>query len=346
MLVVEGYLDVIALAQHGVGNAVATLGTACTTEHVRKLFRHCGQIVFSFDGDAAGQKAAARALETALPALGDERSVKFLFLPPEHDPDTFVRTFGADAFEREVGRAQPLSVFLLDTLADGLALATAEGRAQAIARARPLIALLPDSTLKSQIVGEFAKRLQTPLTELRQALALPGGRASVPAGPAPSAQRRASGGASRAARLSGLRTDHARTAMRILLTHPGLWASLSASQHELLMQDGSSTRQLANWLEARLDTFPDITASALWEGLRVDGLLEAAQALGSGDLLDMEADDLQQDLLGAIFSIELAWVKQRQQELTHTGLIDEDAKLEYLSLSSRLVELSQKLPRL
>ena len=346
VLVVEGYLDVIALAQHGVGNAVATLGTACTTEHVRKLFRHCGQIVFSFDGDAAGQKAAARALETALPALGDERSVKFLFLPPEHDPDTFVRTFGADAFEREVGRAQPLSVFLLDTLADGLALATAEGRAQAIARARPLIALLPDSTLKSQIVGEFAKRLQTPLTELRQALALPGGRASVPAGPAPSAQRRASGGASRAARLSGLRTDHARTAMRILLTHPGLWASLSASQHELLMQDGSSTRQLANWLEARLDTFPDITASALWEGLRVDGLLEAAQALGSGDLLDMEADDLQQDLLGAIFSIELAWVKQRQQELTHTGLIDEDAKLEYLSLSSRLVELSQKLPRL
>ncbi|WP_031405493.1 hypothetical protein [Thiomonas sp. FB-Cd] len=112
------------------------------------------------------------------------------------------------------------------------------------------------------------------------------------------------------------------------------------------MQDGSSTRQLANWLEARLDAFPDISASALWEGLRVDGLLEAAQALGSGDLLDMEADDLQQDLLGAIFSIELAWVKQRQQELTHTGLIDEQAKLEYLSLSSRLVELSQKLPRL
>jgi DNA primase len=347
VLVVEGYLDVIALAQHGVGNAVATLGTACTTEHVRKLFRHCGQIVFSFDGDAAGQKAAARALETALPALGDERSVKFLFLPPEHDPDTFVRTFGADAFEREVGRAQPLSVFLLDTLADGLALATAEGRAQAIARARPLIALLPDSTLKSQIVGEFAKRLQTPLTELRQALALPAGRhASVPAGPAQPAQGRASGAASRAARMSGLRTDHARTAMRILLTHPGLWASLSASQHELLMQDGSSTRQLANWLEARLDAFPDISASALWEGLRVDGLLDAAQALGSGDLLDMEADDLQQDLLGAIFSIELAWVKQRQQELTLTGLIDEQAKLEYLSLSSRLVELSQKLPRL
>ncbi len=348
-LVVEGYLDVIALAQHGVGNAVATLGTACTTEHVRKLFRHCGQIVFSFDGDAAGQKAAARALETALPALGDERSVKFLFLPPEHDPDTFVRTFGADAFEREVGRAQPLSVFLLDTLADGLALGTAEGRAQAISRARPLIALLPDSTLKSQIVAEFAKRLQTPLAELRQALAPPGARHARVAGTAVApvtAKGRASGGASRASRLSGLRTDHARTAMRILLTHPGLWASLSASQHEFLMQDGSSTRQLAQWLEAQLDAFPESSASALWESLRVDGLLEAAQALGSGDLLDMEAEELQQDLLGAIFSIELAWVKKRQQELTQAGLIDEEARLEYLSLSSRLVELSQKLPRL
>ncbi|MDE1957212.1 MAG: DNA primase, partial [Betaproteobacteria bacterium] len=176
VLVVEGYLDVIALAQHGVEHAVATLGTACTPDHVRKLFRYCAQIVFSFDGDTAGRRAAARAMQAALPALSDERSVKFLFLPAEHDPDSFVRELGADAFEREIARARPLSVFLLDHVGEGLALDTAEGRAQAIARARELLGAIPESALKGQILHELAQRLRTPADELRAALALPTGR--------------------------------------------------------------------------------------------------------------------------------------------------------------------------
>src|SRR6185436_11033744 len=99
-LVVEGYMDVVALAQSGFGNAVATLGTACTAEHVQKLFRFTESVVFSFDGDAAGRRAAGRALEAALPHASDVRSIKFLFLPAEHDPDSYVRELGAEAFEQ------------------------------------------------------------------------------------------------------------------------------------------------------------------------------------------------------------------------------------------------------
>ena len=338
-LVVEGYLDVIALAQHGVGNAVATLGTACTAEHVRKLFRHCGQIVFSFDGDTAGQKAAVRALEAALPALSDERSAKFLFLPPKHDPDSFVREHGADAFEREVGRAQPLSVFLLDTLGSGLAMGTAEGRAQAIARARPLLALLPDSALKSQILGEFAKRVEMPLAELRPALALPERHADTGKARHQENERRSSMATQRASRLAGLRTDHAQTAMRILLAQPELWNTLSPSQHELLMQDGSSTQALAGWLEAQLDAYPDSSASALWEGLRLAGLLNQVQSMGVADGLEAEPASAHQDLMGALRWVELERIRRRQEELSRDGLIDEATRAEFRSLLSRRREL-------
>src|SRR5580765_7696053 len=113
-LVTEGYMDVVALAQLGFPNAVATLGTACTPEHVQKLFRFTDSVVFSFDGDAAGRRAAGRALEAALPHATDTRTIRFLFLPTEHDPDSYVREFGEEAFEQCVARAVPLSRQLLD----------------------------------------------------------------------------------------------------------------------------------------------------------------------------------------------------------------------------------------
>ena len=165
-LVVEGYMDVVALAQSGFGNAVATLGTACTAEHVQKLFRFTESVVFSFDGDAAGRRAAGRALEAALPHATDTRSIKFLFLPTEHDPDSYVREFGAEAFERYVGDAVPLSRQLMDAAAEGCDLATAEGRARLLANARPLWSALPTGLLKRQLLGELARRAQLPEQEL------------------------------------------------------------------------------------------------------------------------------------------------------------------------------------
>ena len=128
-LVVEGYMDVVALAQHGVGYAVATLGTACTPAHVQKLVRQTDHVVFCFDGDAAGQRAAWRALENSLSLVTDDKVFSFLFLPPEHDPDTYIRKFGHEAFVSLEEEAMPLSRFLLDHLRTEFDLSSAEGRA-------------------------------------------------------------------------------------------------------------------------------------------------------------------------------------------------------------------------
>lgn len=142
VLVVEGYMDVVALAQHGVEYAVATLGTATTPYHVQKLLRLTELIVFCFDGDKAGQKAAWRALENALPFLQDGKRISFLFLPVEHDPDSFIREFGKDAFEQRVKEAMPLSSYLLREISTGLDLATQEGRNQLLQRAKPLLSAI------------------------------------------------------------------------------------------------------------------------------------------------------------------------------------------------------------
>ena len=139
VLVVEGYMDVVALAQHGVEYAVATLGTATTPYHVQKLLRLTEHIVFCFDGDKAGQRAAWRALENALPYLQDGKRISFLFLPVEHDPDSFIRKFGKDAFEQRVQEAMPLSAYLLREISAGLDLRTQEGRNQLLQRAKPLL---------------------------------------------------------------------------------------------------------------------------------------------------------------------------------------------------------------
>jgi DNA primase len=172
-LVVEGYMDVVALAQSGLRHAVATLGTACTTDHVRKLLRFTDHVVFSFDGDAAGRRAASRALEAALPEATDLRSFRFLFLPPEHDPDSFVRAEGPQAFERAVAQAMPLSRMLLARAGEEADLTTAEGRARLLAQARPLWQAIPAGALRSQILAEIAQTARMDVPQLSQLWAEP-----------------------------------------------------------------------------------------------------------------------------------------------------------------------------
>ncbi len=157
-LVVEGYMDVVALAQWGYPNAVATLGTACTAEHMAKLFRFTESVVFSFDGDAAGRRAAARALEAALPHATDLRTVRFLFLPPEHDPDSYIRELGPEAFERALGQAVPLSAQLITHAGADCDLDQAEGRSRMLTQAGPLVELLPEGLLREQVVQALAKQ--------------------------------------------------------------------------------------------------------------------------------------------------------------------------------------------
>jgi len=166
VLVCEGYMDVVALAQLGFPNAVATLGTACTANHVRMLLRQTDRIVFSFDGDSAGQRAAQRALEACLPLMSDDKEIRFLFLPTEHDPDSYVRTYGAPAFEKAIKEAMSLSSFFFKLVSESHELTTPEGRAQTHHAAKPLLLSMPPIALRTQILREVAIRTNSTPTEL------------------------------------------------------------------------------------------------------------------------------------------------------------------------------------
>ncbi len=166
-LVTEGYMDVVALAQLGFPNAVATLGTACTPDHLQKLLRFTDAVTFSFDGDAAGRRAARKALDAALPLATDLRSIRFLFLPAEHDPDSFVRAHGPEAFAELAASATPLSRFLIDSAREGCDLDTAEGRARMQAAALPLWSALPeDGGLRRQLIADIAAQVRLDAQEL------------------------------------------------------------------------------------------------------------------------------------------------------------------------------------
>ncbi len=185
--VVEGYMDVVALAQHGLGHAVATLGTATTPAHLQQLLRLSDHVVFMFDGDKAGRRAAARALETALAFASEKNRIDFVFLPEEHDPDSFVRENGADALRDWVAKAKPLSAFLLDVASDGQQLEFAEGRAASIAEAKRLLALMSPNTLRAQIAREAARRFDA--SDAAMGAASPGTQAAD-RGPAVKAERK------------------------------------------------------------------------------------------------------------------------------------------------------------
>ena len=171
VIVVEGYMDVVGLAQLGVGNAVATLGTATTAMHIQKLLRASDRIIFSFDGDGAGRRAAWRALQTCLPLLRDDISIRFLFLPTEHDPDSYIRQFGQEAFRACLSESDALSTFFLNELSSRHKLKEVEGRAALVHEARPMLAMIPDITLKIQLQNELARLVQLTPEELAQLLA-------------------------------------------------------------------------------------------------------------------------------------------------------------------------------
>ena len=306
-LVVEGYMDVVALAQHEFGNAVATLGTACTAEHVHKLFRFTESVVFSFDGDAAGRRAAVRALEAALPHATETRTVKFLFLPTEHDPDSYVRELGAEAFERCVETAVPLSRQLSTVAADGCDLSTPEGRARMLKQAHPLWNLLPYGLLRRQLLGELARQGQLPEAEL-QSLWLGEPAAAPAAAPAPAerprwqpkAEWKASKGDWKGKRReeeprpAGPRatpTTPTDNAVRLLLQHSELWETLTDEDRSLLHDLPGVHGDLIHWLERHLTHHGSSPWAAIQAGLAADGfgdplkrLVSPLQALGIDEL--------------------------------------------------------------
>lgn len=158
LLVVEGYMDVVALAQFGITNAVATLGTVASVAHLEKIFRYTSIVVFCFDGDSAGRKAARRAMETCLPTMRDGRSAKFLFLPDGEDPDTLVRKIGSEAFQQLIASATPLSTFMFDTLSVGLELDLPDDCARLSQLVAPLINRLPRGVFHQLMIDQLATK--------------------------------------------------------------------------------------------------------------------------------------------------------------------------------------------
>jgi len=360
-LVTEGYMDVVALAQLGFPNAVATLGTACTTDHVQKLFRFTDAVVFSFDGDAAGRRAARKALDGALPYATDVRSIKFLFLPAEHDPDSYVREFGQDAFARCVSEAMPLSRFLVESAREGCDLSSAEGRAHLASNAKPLWNQLPDGALKRQLLGELAALVQLDSQELLS-LWHPTARSSERASPERSQNksnwRRDGEGYSpkfqknppiRTARGRSQPVNRADHATRLLLAHSHLWEQISSEDHHLLCELPEPHGPLLSWLESQLHEHGPLPWGALQEALREHpGEALASRLMTRSDLLPTEdhGEALAElrNLLRPMLIEQLKAQEERASKALETDLSPE-AQLRYRELQARRRALETAAPR-
>lgn len=255
VVVVEGYMDVVSLAQHGVRNAVATLGTATTRTQVQALFRITPHIVFCFDGDRAGGEAAARAAEQALPVFSDGREMTFMFLPQGHDPDSFVRDNGADAFTAAGGDALPLAAFLFRHHGAELDLSDPAAGAVLVSRLKPLIEQLPrGGVFRDLMYGQLAEKVGVSADSLKSAPS----RAKPP----PSARRAAprAGG--------GVRYSRIRIAVRSLLEQPqlaeaGEWGELAMDTGDIRRLDERGARLLADLVEKIRQHKPATTAGVL-----------------------------------------------------------------------------------
>lgn len=313
-LVTEGYMDVVALAQLGFENAVATLGTACTPDHVRKLFRFTDAVVFGFDGDAAGRRAARKALDAALPWATDTRSVKFLFLPPEHDPDSYIRAEGAEAFAARVREATPLSRFLVEAASQDCDLGSAEGRARMASQAQPLWSALPEGALKRQLLGEIAQVVGLDGTELEHLWHMAGQRPGAQATPAPARteprtttntdehrpqrpwrkdQKRATGSWPPARPAVRGLLGRADRVARIILFQPMAWDWLSADDHHLLGHLPVPHGPLFAWLEGQWHEHGPQPWAALREALRAQPFENLALTLHDSGVALERPEDLQ-----------------------------------------------------
>ena len=343
VLVVEGYMDVVALAQLGFPNAVATLGTACTAEHVHKLFRFTDSVVFSFDGDAAGRRAAGRALEAALPHATDLRTIRFLFLPAEHDPDSYVRELGSEAFEQCVAQAVPLSRQLIDAAGDGCDLASAEGRARMLATAKPLWTALPDGALKRQMLTELATlgRLET------ADLASLWGAAPAPRSPRQTGSARAPRVSARVSRGTANLLDRA---LWLLTQRSDLWLAMDGECHDLLAGQAAPYDLFFGCLERSLHEHGPLAADALLAELRAEAGQVGATAVITrvAEFHDPDPQaDLAQELAIVLDRLRLQAVEDELRLLFESGALSSDAQhrgKELMATQARLKFLLAKAP--
>jgi DNA primase len=361
VLVCEGYMDVVALAQLGFPNAVATLGTACTANHVRMLLRQTDRIVFSFDGDSAGQRAAQRALEACLPLMSDDKEIRFLFLPTEHDPDSYVRAYGAPAFEKVIKEAMSLSSFFFKIVSQDHELTTPEGRAQTHHAAKPLLLSMPPIALRTQILRELAIRTNSTPAELESFCGLTVAPAPVQQGSyastnqrAPNlaqsnAGNRAQGAPWQASKGSAKRvasqniappqapTDLAEQMLRVLIQFPHLGKALDANKRALALH-ASELRS-----EKALQLMKDLLAQCDLVEL-IPGENGKPPTVGAGAFALFQ-DQLSRSELAPLYEVLRKRVMGSDLDLDGAVADLEGAfkKLELINLKTEMTEIAKKI---
>ena len=322
VLVVEGYMDVVALAQHGIEYAVATLGTATTHYHVQKLLRLTDKVMFCFDGDAAGQRAAWRAMENALPQLVDGKNIGFLFLPSRHDPDSFVREHGTAAFEQLLQEALPLSSYMLRELSTQVDLHTQEGRTALLQRAKPLLTVISAPTTALLLRKEVAALAGITQAELEALYAI------KPIGAAP---RRALQKAARPV------VSNLRVLLRCLLFQPDLARELPENWIPVGAEAAAITA-LTEWSRMQDGAVSSAAMIQNFQGTTHESLLavEQAEIMQWGETFNVVAEF--QDVLTRLRNEQ----RKQQLQVLHakmhgTGMkgLDEKERSLYLQLLQR-----------
>lgn len=326
VLVVEGYMDVVALAQHGVGYAVASLGTACTPAHVQKLAKQTDRIIFCFDGDAAGRRAAWRALENSLSLTSDDKVFSFLFLPPEHDPDTYIREHGKEGFESEEGRAKPLSVFLIEQLKAEVDLSVAEGKSGLVQAARPHLQRISAPGLRLALVKEIATLAEMTPREV-EGLADLKHQASALRSPPP-----------RIARAPVTPLD--KQLLWLLARLPALARDAVVEEAKHAIAEDSLTRRVLDVIEEH----PGIDSpGALLEFFRdTEDEPEIADAVKRA-LEEKDDEMVRLEFTKALCLAEVAWCEKRMGALIADGSAVRDNAEEYRELQARKEALKQRM---
>jgi len=302
LVVVEGYMDVVGLARHGVDFATATLGTATTDEHLNRLFRICDEISFCFDGDRAGRAAAWRALENALSQIRDGRQIRFIFLPDGQDPDSYVQKNGASAFEKEVHDAVPLSDFLIDELSNQVDMSSVDGRARLAELARPLVSKIPAGIYKALLVERLADSVGISASKLETVLAKDA--------PANSSEKQIAAVRLRARSQSGPsgKPSIIRRAITLLMHHPQAAKKLHVERLAGVRKPGTELlRDLIETVQAE----PNITTAGLLERWRTHEEGRHLGKLAAVEIPTAEDFDAAAELADCIAQLELAGERER-----------------------------------
>jgi DNA primase len=304
LFVVEGYMDVVMLAQHGIRNAVATLGTATTREHLILLFKNTTRVVFCFDGDRAGRSAAWRALEQALPEVFEGRECRFMFLPDGHDPDTLVQEIGAEAFLKQADAALTLSDFLLGELSKQVNTATLDGRAKLASLARPHLEKLREGPLKTLMIDELSRITRLGRSDIERMLAAGGSSAPSPARETDTRRSIAPG------------AKPVRRALQLLLERP----TLAQGVAHLGQLEGSPQPGIDILIDA-IEFFrenPECNASQLielWRDTPRAAAIQRVAASKEGDALELDDDGIAREFADSIALLLRKALRERAQSL-------------------------------